>query len=145
MVAKNAQKGPLSREATVEQLEAAIKPGLERELKPLTGNSFYHIGVGVDAYILAVPGVPLAFSPKSALVVTVNVWDDATGERLIEEDKRFTILERISGHSLLGSGLTQNAQEQLDSLADSAVRRIIEWLRENEAVFQSASVTTSES
>lgn len=139
VVAKNVEKGPLSREATPQELESSMKAELERVFRGYDGKKFYNIAVSVDAYVLAMPGIPIIASPKSALVVSLNVWDDAKGERITEEHKQFTILEKITGSSfLLGSGLTLSREEQLAELTKSAVTEIHKWLRENEHVFASA-------
>ena len=141
VVAKNAQKGPLSREATPEEWVALIKPKLERMYRPLQGDRFYHISVSVDGYVLAVPGVPVIASPKSMLVVSLNVWDDERGKLVLEPNKRFTIIEAISGKSILGSGLTRTKEEQMQVLVDQALKRIDAYLRENADAFRPDSPT----
>ncbi len=144
-VAKNAEQGPMSRDATTIELETAIKSEVERVFGVYQGDKFYNIVISVDAYVLAQPGIPLVFSPKSALVVSLNVWDDKKGERITEEHKQFTILEKITGGSLLlGSGLTQSREEQLAALVQTAVFEAHKWLRENKHVFGDAAPTTTE-
>jgi hypothetical protein len=144
-IAKNAEQGPMSRDATTEELETALISEIKRVFGVYKGDKFYNVVVSVDAYVLALPGIPLVFSPKSALVVSLNVWDDQKGERITEEHKRFTILEKITGGSLLlGSGLTQSREEQLAALVQTAVFEIHKWLRENEHVFGGEAETASE-
>jgi hypothetical protein len=134
--ADNVEKGPFSREATPQELASSLKAEVESVFRPFPGTKFYNLALSIDAYALALPGIPLLAQPKSALVVTLNVWDDAKGERIYEERKQFTILERITGGSLLlGSGLTLTREEQLAELNKLAVIRIERWLRENEALF----------
>jgi hypothetical protein len=99
------------------------------------GDKLYHIGVGVDAYALAVPGVPLVLSPKSVLAITVNVWDDTAGRKINAEPKQFTVLEQISGATVVGSGLTQSKDEQMANLSANAARLINDWMVENAAWF----------
>lgn len=135
VVADNVEKGPFSRDATPDELEAAIKPVLESRLGAYQGNRFYHVSVTVEAYALAVPGIPIIASPKSALVISVNVWDDAEKKIITEERHRITILEAISAKSLFGSGLTQSKEEQLAGLSHLAVNEVVKWLKENEALF----------
>ncbi len=135
VVAKHAEKGPFSRDATPEELEAAVKSEIQRVFGPYDGDRLYHVAIAVNAYALAVPGIPLVASPKSALVITLNIWDDANQVKVGEEHKQFTILERISGKTLLGSGITQTKEEQLAGLARSAVRQVEKYMRENEALF----------
>jgi len=146
VVAKNAEKGPLSRDATQQELESSMKAELERVFRGYQGSKFYNIAVSIDAYVLAMPGIPIIASPKSALVVSLNIWDDAKGERITEEHKQFTILEKITGSSfLLGSGLTLSREEQLAELTKSAVAEIDRWLHENEDVFTAQSTEANDS
>lgn len=145
VVAKNAEKGPFSRDATTEELEAALKPEIERVFGVYQGERTYHIGLSVDAYALAVPGIPIVASPKSALVVTLNVWDDQKQSKVTEEHKRFTVLEAITPKTLFGSGLTQTKEEQLAALSRLAVQQMHEWLRENEAVFKPDAIAQTDS
>jgi hypothetical protein len=134
--ADNAEKGPLSREATSDELEIGLKAEMDRVFGAYSGSKFYNLAVSVDTYILAVPGIPLVASPKSALIVSLNVWDDAKNARISEEHKQFTVLEKITGGSLLlGSGLTQSKEEQLIGLQKSAVKQILAWLQENDHLF----------
>jgi len=136
VVSKNAKKGPFSREMPKAEVGAALKSELEKVFGAYEGKSFYHIGVSVDAYILAMPGIPLVASPKSALIVTVNVWDDAKQAKILEENKQFTILEPLSSRSIFGSGYTQTKEEQLAGLTKATVKQIQRWMRENEAAFK---------
>ncbi len=81
------------------------------------------------------PGIPLVLSPKSALVVTVNIWDDAAQRTVNAEGKQFTVFERLSGETVVGSGLTQSREQQMQNLSRNAARLINEWLVENKAWF----------
>ncbi len=136
VVAKNAQMGPLSRPASTEEWEAAFKSALTKNFSGYQGDRFYHISVSVDGYVLAVPGVPIIASPKSGIVVSLNVWDDKRQVRILEENKRFTVLEAISGKSILGSGLTQSREEQIASLTRSAVNQVHQYLKANKDAFR---------
>ncbi|MFT4716697.1 MAG: hypothetical protein ACI861_000527 [Paracoccaceae bacterium] len=143
--ADNAEKGPLSREATPDELEFGLKNEMDRAFQAYNGTKFYNLAVSVDTYILAIPGIPLVASPKSALIVSLNIWDDAKGERIGEEHQQFTILEKITGGSLIfGSGLTQSKEEQLIGLQKSAVKRIEAWLQENKQLFEPEPVAAIE-
>jgi hypothetical protein len=133
--AKNAEIAPLSREATPEEWETAIKSRLEARLAPLQGSRYYHVSITVGAYALAVPGIPIVASPKSAIVILVNLWDDAEQKILLEPAHKITVIEAITAKSIFGSGLTQTREEQLAYLADRAVEETLKYLRENEAVF----------
>jgi hypothetical protein len=134
--AANAEKAPLSRDATPEEWETAIQTRLQAALSPLPGTRFYHVSITVAGYALAGPGIPLIAAPKSALIITVNLWDDAEQRVLIEEHHQITVIEAITAETMiLGSGLTQTREQQIAGLADRAVEETVKWLRENEAEF----------
>lgn len=135
VVAKNAEAVGPSRKATPEEWEAAIKTEIARRTGTYQGSKLYHIGVGVEAYALAVPGIPVVLAPKSALVVTVNVWDDTAGVIVNPKPKQLMIIEAFSDKSVIGSGLTKTREEQIQGLAEQAARRINAWLVENKVWF----------
>ncbi len=131
IVVDNPEIGPLSRTQSDEVWKQALTDAMDRRFGAYEGDKFYHIGVKMDAYVLALPGVPVVFKPKSVLVATVNVWDDALGEKLNQEAKVLTIFEGISGESIIGSGLTQNKERQMTKLADNMAKAIQDWILEN--------------
>jgi hypothetical protein len=131
VVADDAQKISPSRAASEEDLETALKTALDRRFSRFSGTQFYHIAVSVDGYALAIPGIPLLLSPKSILVLGVTVWDDAAGGKIDSKPKQFTVLERLSGETFVGSGLTQSKEQQLANLSNNAARLIEAWMREN--------------
>jgi hypothetical protein len=133
--ADKVQQGPMSRDATPLELKTALETELRRRFGSLTGSKFFNMSVAIDAYALAKPGIPLIISPKSALVVTLNVWDDAKQQIITEEDKRFTVLEKFTGKSLIGSGMTMSREEQLAELVQTTADNIEAYMRENEALF----------
>ncbi|MGR3290191.1 MAG: hypothetical protein ACU0C9_03215, partial [Paracoccaceae bacterium] len=93
--------GPLSRTQTDEAWQEVLTNAMDLRFGGYEGEKFYHIGMKMDAYVLALPGVPIVFKPKSVLVVTVNMWDDAAGEKVNEEAKVFTIFEGVSDETLI--------------------------------------------
>jgi hypothetical protein len=96
------------------------------------GAKLYNFGISVDAFALAPPGIPLVASPKSALVVTVTIWDDAAQAKLNEEGKQFTVFEGASAESaVLGSGLTRSREEQMERLSRNAAKEIERWMLQN--------------
>lgn len=139
VVAKNAQKVPPSRDASAEEWEAAIKSALTERFDRYDGSQFYHIAITVDGYSIAVPGVPLVLSPKSVLVVSATVWDDSAGGKLNEEPKQITVLERLSGETVIGSGLTQSREQQIQNLAENTARLVENWMRDNPEWFEAKS------
>lgn len=130
VVAANAQQAPLSRSAQPEEWEAALREAVADRLGRYEGTRLYHVAVSVDGYVLAVPGVPLVASPRSALIVGVHIWDDELG-LLNEQRRQLTILEGVSGESIVGSGLTRSAEEQMAVLSRNAARAIENWMAEN--------------
>jgi hypothetical protein len=135
VVADNMKKVPISRDATVEEWEAALQKALDARFKRYqNGTRLYNIGVVVDGYALAPPGVPLVASPKSILVISATVFDDARGEMLNLEGKgkQITAFERGGdGSGLIGSGLTKTKAEQMEELSFVAALRVEEWLADN--------------
>ena len=132
VVAPNLTKGPASREASEEEWIEVMTKAIDDRFGRYEGERLYHLGVSIEGYVLAMPGVPLVLSPKSALILNVTVWDDAKQEKLNAEPEQITVLESISGNTLLGSGLTQSKEKQLDNLSRNAAKLIENWLvREN--------------
>jgi len=128
VVAPNLTKGPASREASAEEWIAAMTEAVTDRFTRYEGGKLYHLGISIEGYVLAVPGVPLVASPKSALILHVTVWDDAAGRKLNEEPHLVTVMESISGNTILGSGLTQTKEVQLENLARNAAKLIETWL-----------------
>ncbi|MGB0960641.1 MAG: hypothetical protein ACPGVK_10350 [Halocynthiibacter sp.] len=147
-IEKNAKRGPLSRKAEDGMIKEGIDRAMHKELGHYSGGKRYYIATHVDGYLLAVPGVPVLYSPKSALIVSVTLWDggekpaptedgDAQAEKPVTpvkvnaEPKVFTILETASGKTFLGSGLTQSKEEQLANLTKNLAIEVHEWLLDN--------------
>lgn len=135
VVADKAQTVGPSRKATPEEWETLLQAEIGKRLGRYEGEKLYHVGVAVDAYALAVPGIPLVISPKSVLALSVNIFDDTAGVTVNAEPKRFTVFERMSGETVVGSGLTQSREKQMQNLASNAARLITAWLVENKAWF----------
>ena len=134
VVADKAKKGPISREATPEEWEGVLKSAVARRFGQYNGNQLYHFGISVEGFMLAPPGVPIVFTPKSALIINVTVWDDAANAKLNPEVKQFTIFETTTGDSaLVGSGNKRTREEQMQGLAKNAVAAIEDWMVEMKA------------
>lgn len=124
--------GPFSRTATDEEWTEELTAAIGRRFGGYEGEKFYNLGVRVEAYALAIPGVPLVFKPRSVLVINVLVWDDETQTRLNPGDaKQLTIFEGVSGETLISSGLTQNKKTQMVRLSNNAAKAIQDYLLEN--------------
>jgi len=142
-VASNAQIGPFSRTATAEEWEESIRNAVARRFERYEGDRLYHIAVSVDGYVLAMPGVPLVASPRSALIVGVHVWDDQLGRPLNEERKQITVLESVSGETVFSSGLTQTAAQQMQNLSTNMALQIENWLAENPQWFNTGDASAA--
>lgn len=127
VVADNVQKVPISREASVEEWEEVMKAAVADRFGRYEGPRLFNIGISVDGYALAPPGIPLVAAPKSVLVVTANVWDDAQQLQLNEEGHQITVFESLSGETMIGTGLTRTKRQQMEALSYNAVKRVEEW------------------
>lgn len=58
VVTTDMQKGPFSRTASEEEVESVLKAAIGERLDRYDGERLYHLGVKVEAYALAIPGVP---------------------------------------------------------------------------------------
>ncbi|MEM8656160.1 MAG: hypothetical protein AAGF36_15585 [Pseudomonadota bacterium] len=128
VIAGNAQRGPLSRPATEEQLSAAVKAAMAERFGRYDGPSRYHFGISVEGYVLAQPGIPLVLAPKSALILNVTVWDDAAGGKLNDEPEQITVLETFGTAPIIGTGYTMTAEEQLKELSQNAAKAVERYL-----------------
>lgn len=131
VVADDVQMVPISRPATVEEWETALKKAVDDRFGRYEGTKAYNLGILVEAYALAPPGIPVVASPKSVLVVTANVWDDAAQKQLNEEGEQLMIFENLSADAVIGSGLTKTREEQIEALAFNAAYAIEQWLLEH--------------
>lgn len=136
VVAKNAQKVPISRDATTEELEGAMKAAIDERFSGYEGRKLYHIAINVDAYALAPPGVPIVASPKSVLVISANVWDDIQRRKLNDEPEQMTVWENLTGATAIGSGLTQTKEIQMQNLARNAAKMVQDWMLEHPEWFE---------
>ena len=129
VVAPKMQMGPASREATAEEWTTALTEAIDERFGRYDGGKLYHLGVSVEGYVLALPGVPLVLNPKSALIINVTVWDDAAGKKLNEEPEQLTIVESTAGESMLiGSGHAYTKEDQIKNLSQNAAKQIQNWM-----------------
>jgi hypothetical protein len=127
-VAPKAAKGPLSREASEEELVKALTDATAERFSRYEGTREYHFGMSVEGYVLAQPGIPLVLSPKSVMIVNVTVWDGEKREKLNAEPHQITVLESFGQGSLIGSGYTMSAEEQLKNLSQNVAKQIENYL-----------------
>ncbi|MFN7896428.1 MAG: hypothetical protein ACK5Q6_09810 [Cyanobacteriota bacterium] len=143
VVADNMQKVPISREATVEEWETGLKKAVANRFGPARydGDRYYNIGINIDGYALAPPGIPVVAAPKSVVVVSANIWDDANQQRLNPEARQFTIFESLSGESVIGTGLTSTKTQQIDDLSYNVAKALEGWFLDNPQWFDPAGAT----
>ena len=127
VVANDITKAPGSREATEEELSGAVRAAMEERLSRYDGDGLYHIGLRIEAYSLGRAGIPLLYSPRSVLLIAMNIWDDATQEKLNSEPVR------ITAGPLPGSGLYSSRDYQIETLAHDAAKEVEDYLKANEA------------
>jgi hypothetical protein len=124
VVASKMTRGPVSREASEEEWKEALTSAIDERFGRYQGDKLYHLGVSVEGYVLAQPGIPIVASPNSVLILLVTVWDDAAGGKMNTPPEQITVIETISGNTILGSGLTQSKEVQLSNLSRNAAKQI---------------------
>ena len=145
VIASKAQRSPVSRAATEEELVETVRAAMAERFGRYNGASRYHFGISVEGYALAPPGVPLVLSPKSALIINVTVYDDAAGKKLNDTPEQITVLETFGTGAIVGTGYTMSAEEQLVELsrnAAKAVERFLVTQQEEQGWFTPDSVAT---
>lgn len=130
-IADNAQVPGISRQVTADEWEAAMKQAMVDRFGRYEGSKIYNFGINIDGYVLAPPGVPVVASPRSALILTVHVFDDATQTELNPGGKQLTLVEGISPESFIGSGWTQSKDQQLARMAYRGALAVQNYLLEN--------------
>jgi hypothetical protein len=135
VVADEAGKVPISRSATPEEWEAAMKQAVQDRFGRYQGSRIYNIGIKIDGYALAPPGIPVVAAPKSVLAITANFFDDATQTRMHPEGKQIIVFESFSADTVIGTGITRSKAEQMAALSYNAVKAVERWLLENPAWF----------
>ena len=133
VVTDKMQKVPISRDASAAEWEEAMKKAVDDRFgqKRYQGERVYNIGISVDGYALAPPGIPIVAAPKSVLAITANIWDDAKQKKLNDEGKKFVVFESLSGETVIGSGLTRNKAQQMQALTFNAALKVESWLMEH--------------
>lgn len=121
---------PFSRQIGDEALEVALTEAVDERLRRFDGDQLYSVGINLQGYSLAAPGIPVLAAPRSLLAMSVNVYDDRP-VRLNRSPKRLVVTEDAGGDTVVGSGFTQSAEEQLAELVDNAAIEIERWLRQN--------------
>lgn len=136
VIADNAETIPLSRDVDVNEMEDVMIAEIDKRLGRYEGRQLYHVGVTVAGYFIAPPGVPVVASPKSVMILLVNVWDDAAQKKLTAEPHQITVFESAGIGTLAGSGYLQNSDEQVLDLVQNAVAEIEAFIEENPEWFK---------
>lgn len=130
-------KGVVSRTVTDAQLKTAVTDAVAERFERFSGDTPFSIGIKVQGYVLSPRAVPILFAPRSQLFLSVNAYDGAQ-QRLNADTRNLVVNERAGGDTVIGSGYSQTADEQLVELAYNAAIEIERWLRENEDWFGGA-------
>ena len=137
VVTKNTQSTVISRNVSDEELVAAMTGAIEQRFGRYDGENLYHLGISIEGYVLAPPGVPVVYTPKSLLLVTVTVWDDAGGRKLNEAPSQILAFETTGADSLvIGSGWGRNKDKQLAGLTFNAAKSIESWMVEQTETYK---------
>lgn len=135
-IADNVTKGPFSRDFTEDQIEAAVQNAVAERLRRYDGDGLYHLGIVVGGIVLAQPGIPVVYAPRSAMIVDVTVFDNDTREKLNDEPFRIIAGEGLQNAApLIGSGYVRSAEDQLGNLSKEVAKAIEAWLRDNSEWF----------
>jgi hypothetical protein len=130
-VADQAQAPGISRQAKPEEWKAGLEKAMLDRFGRYEGSRIYNFSIRVDGYVLAPPFIPVVASPRSALIATVYVFEDATQTLLNPEGKQLTMVEGVSPETFLGSGLTQNKYKQIDRMSYRMALAVQNYLLEN--------------
>lgn len=131
-IADNVVKGPFSRDFTPDQLEASVQNAVAKRLRRYDGDGLYHLGIVIGGVVLAQPGIPVVYAPRSVMLADVTVFDNTTQQKLNEEPKRITAGEGFRNSvPILGSGYVRSPEAQLENLSASLAKAIEDWLRDN--------------
>lgn len=130
-VAANVQVPGISRVVTEAEWETAMETAMDDRFGRYEGSHIYNFGISIDGYVLAPPGVPVVASPRSALILTVHVYDDAIQTELNPGGTRLTMVEGVSPESFIGSGWTQNKDQQLARMAYRGALAVQNYLLEH--------------
>ena len=132
--ADKAVQGPVSRDATPAEWTAAIEQAVDQRLARYQGTQEYDIGISLEGFMLAPPGVPILMNPRSTAIVRVNLYDVERKEFLAKAHQ-MQVFEDTSGESaLVGSGHARTREEQLAGLALNVADKVEEWMAEQHSV-----------
>lgn len=130
------ETGPFSRVLPDEVIKASVENAVRARLGRYDGDGLYHLGMAVGGYVLAQPGVPLIYSPKSVMIVDVTIFDNSTQQKITPEPIRITAFEGVEKTvPIIGSGYARQADEQLENLSAQVAVQLENWIRKNPELF----------
>ncbi|MEX5579836.1 hypothetical protein [Pseudophaeobacter sp. A-200-2] len=128
--AEKALKWPMSRAAEQSEWIEPMKTALEARLRRYDGPQEYDVAVTLEGFMLAPPGVPVLFNPKSVAVVNVFVYD-VEKEEFLADKHQMEIFEDTTGESaIVGSGHSRTKEEQIAGLSLNIADAVEEWMAE---------------
>lgn len=136
-VTTNARKMGVSREADAEAWEEVLETAIDKRFARYEGETPYILSYSLDGYILATKGGRLALAPRSAMSMTVHIWQTEPQKRLAERSKQLLVLEQFDGETFIGSGLFRAKEEQMENLAAQFAKAVERWLLANGDLFGS--------
>lgn len=134
-VTDNARKMGVTREATAEEWEKVLEDAIEARFGRYEGATPYVISYSLDGYILATKGGRLALAPRSAMSMTVHIWQTDPLKRLEDRSKQLLVLEQLDGETFIGSGLFRTKEQQMKNLGAQFAKAVERWLVANGDLF----------
>lgn len=134
-VTDKARKMGVSRETTPEAWEEVLERAIDKRFRRYEGTKLYHLSYSLDGYILATKGGRLALAPRSAMSMTVHVWDSETKTQLKDRSKQILVLEQLDGETFIGSGFFNTKEQQMENLAAQFSKAVERWLVVNGDLF----------
>lgn len=134
-VTNSARKMGVSRDASAEEWEANLETAIQDRFGRYTGETPYTLSYSLDGYILATKAGRLALAPRSAMSMTVHIWQTDPLDRLEDRSKQLLILEALDGETVIGSGLFRDKDEQMANLSAQFAKAVERWLLANGDLF----------
>lgn len=134
-VTQSARKMGVTRDATAEEWEKVLEDAIDARFKRYTGETPYVISYSLDGYILATKGGRLALAPRSAMSMTVHIWETDPLNRLEDRSKQLLVLEQLDGETIIGSGLFRTKEQQMENLGAQFAKAVERWLVANGDLF----------
>jgi hypothetical protein len=134
-VTNNARRMGVSRDATAEEWEASLEGAIQDRFGRYEGATPYTLSYSLDGYILATKAGRLALAPRSAMSMTVHIWQTDPLDRLEDRSKQLLVFEALDGETVIGSGLFRDKEEQMANLSAQFAKAVERWLVANGDLF----------